>query len=76
VLTVSKNGRTGIHLANPDGSRLKLLTANGDSPAWSPDGRWIAFIRTGDVWIIRPDGTGAQRITRTPQEESSPDWLP
>jgi Tol biopolymer transport system component len=38
------------------------------SPAWSPDGRWIAFARCrGDrcwVWTMRPDGSGARRLAR------------
>ncbi len=45
----------------------------GGEPAWSPDGRWLAFRgaadeRTGDdyvgaIYIIRPDGTGLTRLT-------------
>jgi hypothetical protein len=38
-------------------------------PAWSPDGRWIAYIldpgtagSTTELWLIRPDGTGARRV--------------
>jgi hypothetical protein len=40
---------------------------------WSPDGRWIAFIRTlnegtarefrQEVWLIRPDGTGLHQLS-------------
>ncbi len=38
-------------------------------PAWSPDGRWIAYVTWndsagGDVWRVRSDGSGApQRLT-------------
>jgi hypothetical protein len=38
-------------------------------PAWSPDGRWIAYIldpgtigSTTELWVVRPDGTGARRV--------------
>ena len=31
-------------------------------PRWSPKGDLIAFIRDGNVWVIRPDGTGEQKI--------------
>jgi WD40-like Beta Propeller Repeat len=33
------------------------------SPAWSPGGRRIAFLR-GRLWTVRPDGKDARRITR------------
>jgi hypothetical protein len=38
-------------------------------PAWSPDGRSIAYVldpgtsgSTTELWLIRPDGTGARRV--------------
>ena len=34
-----------------------------DYPRWSPKGDLIAFIRDGDVWTVRPDGSGLQKIT-------------
>ncbi len=39
-------------------------------PRWSPDGQWLAFAQVRlvrnparQVWIIRPDGTGARAVT-------------
>ena len=39
------------------------------SPAWSPDGRWIAFSRQvgsgpDELYVIHPDGSDLRRLTR------------
>jgi DNA-binding SARP family transcriptional activator len=39
-----------------------------DGPAWSPDGQWIAFIRDGTLWLVRPDGSEAQHLWGKPGE--------
>jgi Tol biopolymer transport system component len=31
-------------------------------PAWSPDGRTIAFAERGNLYLIRPDGSGLRRL--------------
>jgi Tol biopolymer transport system component len=62
----------------------------GANPAWSPDGRRIAFNRSqmagyqsiSDVWTIDPDGTGAAQVTKYSFSKSSevrqfsPTWSP
>ena len=50
-----------IHLATADGSRLRRLT-EGESPAWSPDGRRIAFVRGDEVRLIGADGSGERLL--------------
>jgi TolB protein len=53
-----------------------------DAPAWSPDGRSIAFNRgvqgTEDahIWTVRPDGTGLRQLTRQPVGASKLSWSP
>jgi Tol biopolymer transport system component len=59
-------------------------------PAWSPDGRWIAFIRnsqdtngngkvdeedTGDVWVGQASGDGLQQLTAS-EWAVTPAWSP
>lgn len=40
------------------------------TPLWSPDGRWIAYLRqdhdTAQVWRARTDGSGAEQVTHLP----------
>ena len=79
ALTFVHAGRVWTMAADGSGRRaLALPTRAGgrrvtyDSAAWSPDGRWLAVtaeIGRGDraaahVEIVRPDGTGARRLTR------------
>lgn len=41
-------------------------------PAFSPDGRTIAFVRGGDVYSVRPDGSGLRHLTSGPELDSAP----
>jgi len=38
--------------------------AGDEQPSWSPDGRSIAFLREGQIWIVRADGTHARALTK------------
>jgi Tol biopolymer transport system component len=41
-------------------------------PAFSPDGRTVAFARGGDVYSIRPDGSGLRHLTSGAELDSAP----
>jgi TolB protein len=49
-------------------------------PAWSPDGRRIAFASrregTPHVYVMQADGTGTRRLTRSAQDDDHPSWSP
>ena len=56
------------------------VTRGDIEPAWSPDGRLIAFSSTRagseDIWVMRADGTGLRRLTRDSYDDGAPDWQP
>jgi Tol biopolymer transport system component len=53
-------------------------------PSWSPDGEWIAFTRVRHsrqreetaLFLVRPDGIGAHRLTAWGMNADWPDWSP
>jgi len=72
-----------IHASNPDGSDHQRLTFNGAmerDPAWSPDGRRIAYhsniTGNGEIWVVNADGSGAYQLTNHPVEDLYPAWSP
>lgn len=68
--------------------KIRYVTHNGAgprtsfNPAWSPDGRRIAFFDgefsdtafVGDIWTIRPDGTGRRPVNLKTTFDFRPDW--
>lgn len=52
--------------------------AGGGWPAWSPDGSQLAFasVRRDGLWVMRADGSGLRRVTRSPTIDLQPTWSP
>jgi dipeptidyl aminopeptidase/acylaminoacyl peptidase len=72
-----------IWLMDADGGNARQFTfsdGNERSPIFSPDGKWIAFVReAGDnteLYIIPVNGGGARRLTNVSTGVSDPLWAP
>jgi dipeptidyl aminopeptidase/acylaminoacyl peptidase len=76
---------TDLWLVRTDGSASRALTTHEGSetgPAWSPDGKWIAFeAKRGDdenaqIYVLPMEGGEARRLTAVPTGAASPKWFP
>jgi TolB protein len=80
-----------IYVINADGSGERRLTSGPVQsifPAWSPDGRKIAFTRATprrtlgvrklqtDIYVMNADGSGQRRLTRALRVTWWPVWSP
>ena len=70
LLTNQGERQEDLFVSRTDGSELRRITDDlfrDRAPAWSPDGREIAFYsnRTGtyQIWTIKPDGGGLRQLT-------------
>lgn len=85
ILFVSERETPGsfeIYSMNPDGSGLARLTTSAGhdlAPAWSPDGKQVAFVSmrhdpSGEIYVMNADGTGVRRLTESEGSDFSPTW--
>jgi Tol biopolymer transport system component len=74
-----------IFTVSPSGARPKQLTrgeSHKESPAWSADGRRVAFVKLrdptlqGDIYTMRANGSDQAVVTSTLSDDSDPSWSP
>jgi Tol biopolymer transport system component len=81
-----------LYVVRSDGSGLRDLTSKlgalncgggspASDPAWSPDGRKLAFVRLNagfgePIYVVKADGSGLRRLTRSSALDADPTWSP
>ena len=84
--TSPNQGDIDVHLIDADGKNQKPLAvsqgklSHEESPAWSADGKWIAYSSTRDgnqeLYVIGSDGKNPKRLTSDPAIDAHPSWSP
>lgn len=79
----NEDEESDIYVMDSDGSNVRRLTFTPDHdghPAWSSDGRWIAFSSQRDgrygIFVMRANGSDLRRVTSSGTFEGHPNWAP
>jgi len=79
------SGSLGLRLLDLDSGDWREIPYDHDSddldssPRYSPDGKWVVFVRNaplGDFWRIPAGGGKAERLSRLRADMKGWDWLP
>jgi WD40-like Beta Propeller Repeat len=88
AISVTSFGRAnpynGIHVIDMRTKRDTQIRSCNDPPgecdwfdlAWSPDGRTIAFVSSGNIVLVDADGRNRRVLRTPPGRKSSPAWSP
>lgn len=83
-IAFTSSNKEEICVINIDGTGLTFLTKSTGmdfEPAWSPDGKKIAFasgrlFQNEEIYVMNADGTEQIRLTNHPSSDGDPTWSP
>jgi len=77
AFVADRDGFSRLYSIDPDGTGLRRLTADvafDAFPAWSPDGKRIAFTRanavSADIYVMNADGSTLRNLTASPSDKN------
>ena len=75
----SRDGNFEIYLMEQDGTNERRITTHTDedrSPAWSPNGTKIAFVRNDEINIMDANGLNNKKVATPDLVAFDPTWSP
>jgi TolB protein len=84
IAYVLKRPNEPVRIRIQQGDRVRQVHTGAkggdDTPTWSRDGRYLAFVSTRDgnaeLYLARADGTRPTRLTRADGDDFDPVWVP
>ncbi|HEY2164455.1 MAG TPA: protein kinase [Gemmatimonadaceae bacterium] len=90
TLAISPDGRALVYVGLGDDKRQQLMlrtldditarplpeTADATNPIFSPDGKWVAFVRSNQIFKVGIDGTRPQLLAPAPGTFEGMSWSP
>jgi dipeptidyl aminopeptidase/acylaminoacyl peptidase len=70
---------TQIYVVPTGGGEPRQLTSgdtSATSPRWSPDGKKIAYVTGGQIWLMNDDGDDKEQLTKIATGAAGPVWSP
>ena len=78
VFTSWRDGTAKLYRMGADGNDVRPIpmevTGSISTSSISPDGQWIAYNSSGEIWVMRPDGSEQRNLTQHTAEDQGPAW--
>lgn len=78
LFVTNRNKKWQMFVMDEDGSNQMFFIDNGMLGSWSPDGKFLAFMKSspGDIYLANRDGKLIRQLTKEGDVNFSPAWSP